>query len=80
MADKQNPPKFEKEIEVLDQIYNELVEAIHEKPENQDVEQLRIYVDNTYATLNRTVLRVKEIKNGLTAGQKLIHETWNPPA
>lgn len=72
--------KFEKEIEVLDQIFNDMVEAVHLKPDGNDIEELRLYVDNTYTVLNTTALRVKEIKNQLMKDSKLILETWNPPA
>lgn len=72
--------KFEKEIEVLDQIFNDMVEAVHLKPDGNDIEELRLYVDNTYTVLNTTALRVKEIKNQLLKDSKLILETWNPPA
>ncbi|MBK7868166.1 MAG: hypothetical protein IPJ75_14945 [Ignavibacteriales bacterium] len=72
--------KFEKEIEVLDQIFNDMVEAVHLKPDGNDIEELRLYVDNTYTVLNTTALRVKAIKNQLLKDSKLILETWNPPA
>jgi peptidase E len=72
--------KFEKEIEVLDQMFNDMVEAIHLKPDGNDIEELRLYVDNTYSVLNSTALRVKELKNQLLKDSKLILETWNPPA
>jgi hypothetical protein len=72
--------KFEKEIEVLDQIFSDMVEAVHMKPAGNDIEELRLYVDNTYSVLNNTALRVKELKNQLLKDSKLILETWNPPA
>ncbi len=72
--------KFEKEIEVLDMIFQDMVEAIHLKPDGNDIEDLRLYVDNTYAVLNTTALRVNEIKKQLEKDAKLILETWNPPA
>ncbi|MCA0390011.1 MAG: hypothetical protein LCH52_16095 [Bacteroidetes bacterium] len=72
--------KFEKEVEVLDLIFQDMVEAIHLKPDGNDIEDLRLYVDNIYATLNTTALRVNEIKKQLEKDAKLILETWNPPA
>ncbi|MBN8546447.1 MAG: hypothetical protein J0L60_09990 [Ignavibacteria bacterium] len=72
--------KFEKEVEVLDLIFQDMVEAIHMKPDGNDIEDLRLYVDNIYATLNTTALRVNEIKKQLEKDAKLILETWNPPA
>lgn len=41
---------------------------------------MRLYIDNIWGVFNRTVFRVTEIKNNLQKEQKLIHETWNPPA
>ncbi|MCC6636370.1 MAG: hypothetical protein IT278_01435, partial [Ignavibacteriaceae bacterium] len=48
--------------------------------DGNDIEELRLYVDNTYSVLNSTALRVKELKNQLLKDSKLILETWNPPA
>ena len=61
-------------------MFNDMVEAIHLKPDGNDIEELRLYVDNTYSVLNSTALRVKELKNQLLKDSKLILETWNPPA
>ncbi|MBD3410625.1 MAG: hypothetical protein GF419_10530 [Ignavibacteriales bacterium] len=80
MSEARKAPTFGNEIEILDKIYLDLVEGIHEKPDPNDVEKMRIYIDNMYAVINRAVLNVKEVKNGLERGEKLIHETWNPPA
>ncbi|KAB2908677.1 MAG: hypothetical protein LC102_02870 [Ignavibacteriales bacterium] len=72
--------KYKVAIEALDAIFKDMVEAIHLKPDGHNLEELRIYVDNTYSTLNRTALRVKEIKTLLEKELKLNLETWNPPA
>jgi len=71
---------FNKEIEFLDLIYSDMLEALHQKPDENDMEAMRLYVDNIWSVFNRTVFRVTEIKNSLQKNQKLIHETWNPPA
>jgi hypothetical protein len=81
MADKNvNKMDFEKEIEILDKIYVDMVDAVHNKPNPNDIESMRLYLDNIYSVLNATGLRAKEVKNMLLADKKLIHETWNPPA
>jgi hypothetical protein len=71
---------FDKEIQFLDLIYSDMIEAIHQKPDENDIEAMRLYMDNIWGVFNRTVIRVTEIKNSLQKNQKLIHETWNPPA
>jgi hypothetical protein len=71
---------FDKEIQFLDLIYSDMIEAIHQKPDENDIEAMRLYMDNIWGVFNRTVFRVTEIKNSLQKNQKLIHETWNPPA
>lgn len=80
----ENKPKqeinFEAEIKYLDLIYTDMLEAIHQKPDENDIEAMRLYMDNIWGVFNRTVFRVTEIKNALQKDQKLIHETWNPPA
>lgn len=80
MSVKKNFASFSNEIELLDKIYLDLVSAIHEKPSNNDIEALRLYVDNLYSMLNGSALRINEVKKLLLEDEKLIHETWNPPA
>ena len=81
MKEKSNPEiTFESEIKFLDLIYTDMLEAIHQKPDENDIEAMRLYMDNIWGVFNRTVFRVTEIKNSLQKNQKLIHETWNPPA
>ena len=71
---------FDSEIKFLDLIYTDMLEAIHQKPDENDIEAMRLYMDNIWGVFNRTVFRVTEIKNDLQKDRKLIHETWNPPA
>ena len=71
---------FDTEIKTLDKIYLDLLEAIENIPRGQEYEQMRLYVDNLHGLLNRTVINLKEVKNGLIKDRKLILETWNPPA
>jgi hypothetical protein len=71
---------FTKEVNLLDQIYSDMIEAIHNKPENNNIEDIRIYLDNVYVILNRTVFRVQEVKKDLEKHKELVFETFNPPA
>jgi hypothetical protein len=81
MKEQTNPEiNFDIEIQFLDLIYSDMIEAIHQKPNENDIEAVRLYLDNIWGVFNRTVFRVTEIKNSLQKNQKLIHETWNPPA
>lgn len=71
---------FDSEIKYLDLVYSDMIEAIHQKPDENDIEAMRLYMDNIWGVLNRTIFRVTEIKNSLQKDQKLRYETWNPPA
>lgn len=71
---------YENEIKFLDLIYNDMIEALHQKPDENDIEAMRLYMDNIWGVFNRTVFRVTEIKNSLQKEKKFKHETWNPPA
>jgi hypothetical protein len=77
---KKTDTNYENEIKFLDLIYNDMIEALHQKPDENDIEAIRLYMDNIWGVFNRTVFRVTEIKNNLQKDQKLRHETWNPPA
>lgn len=77
---KKSEPIFENEIKFLDLIYTDMIEALHQKPNENDIEAMRLYMDNIWGVFNRTVFRVTEIKNSLQKDQKSKHETWNPPA
>ena len=81
MKEQTNPEiNFDSEVKFLDLIYTDMLEAIHQKPDENDIEAMRLYMDNIWGVFNRTVFRVTEIKNSLQKNQKLIHGTWNPPA
>ncbi|HSW55180.1 MAG TPA: hypothetical protein VLH59_08825 [Ignavibacteriaceae bacterium] len=77
---KKEESNFEKEIKYLDLIYTDMIEALHQKPDENDIEGMRLFLDNIWGILNRTVIRVNEIKNSLQKEKKFKHETWNPPA
>jgi len=71
---------FKKEISLLDQIYSDMLEASHNEPDLNDVESMRLYIENSFRVFNRTIFRVNEIKNSLIKENKLDTSTWNPPA
>ena len=72
--------KFENEIKFLDLIYTDMIEALHQKPDENDIEGMRLYLDNIWGVFNRTIFRVTEIRNSLQKDKIFKHETWNPPA
>ncbi len=72
--------KFTKEINLLDQIYEDMIEATHNEPDMNDIESMRLFIENSFRIFNRTIFRVVEVKNSLTENQKLDSSTWNPPA
>ncbi len=53
---------FKKEIEILDDLYSEIVEAITNKPDVQDYETSRIYFENLAARLNGWAHIVNDLK------------------
>lgn len=71
---------FETEVKILDTMYLELVEALHNKPNDNDIEDMRLYLDNVFTLLNKSALATKEVKNMLIKNRKHTHETFNPPA
>lgn len=77
---KKEDSNFDPEIKYLDLIYTDMIEALHQKPDENDIEGMRLYLDNIWGVFNRTVFRVTEIKNSLQKEKKYKHETWNPPA
>ena len=82
MSDKKNKPDFKLEIKLLDKVQNELFEAIASKPEANDIEAMRLYLDNVYMTMNKCVTMVKDAKNALQEKQNEspLTETYNSPA
>jgi hypothetical protein len=79
---KKTKKKFETEIALLDRIQRELFDAIASKPDNNDYEAVRLYVDNLFITLNRTVTMIMDVKTNLEKkeSQDGITETYNSPA
>ncbi|MAT59701.1 MAG: hypothetical protein K8F60_11355 [Melioribacteraceae bacterium] len=56
---------FKKEIDLLDETYTDIVEAIMNKPEVEDYERSRIYFENVVAHMNNWIENIKEVKNSL---------------
>ena len=73
---------FGAEIKMLDMVQTDLFEAITSKPDARDYEAIRLYVDNMYMVLNKTVTIIMDVKNLIIKKdvQELITETYNPPA
>jgi len=82
MSEKKNKMEFKLELALLDKAQNELFEAIASKPESNDIEAMRLYIDNVYMVLNRCVTLVKDTKNALQNKQSdtPLTETYNSPA
>jgi len=51
------------EVKLLDAIYEDIIEAVHNEPDMNDIESMRLYIENSYRIFNRTIFRVVEIKN-----------------
>jgi hypothetical protein len=73
---------FALEIALLDKLQVELFEAISQKPQTMDYDEIRLFVDNVFMTLNKCFSLSKDVKNALLKKdfKELITETYNPPA
>jgi len=73
---------FALEIALLDKLQNELFEAIAAKPSTMDFEEIRLFVDNVYMTMNKCATLAKDVKNYLLKKDfdEPITETYNSPA
>lgn len=79
-ADQSSEKNFSNEVKLLDAIYEDIIEAVHNEPDMNDIESMRLYIENSFRIFNRTIFRVVEVKNSLTKNEKLDSSTWNPPA
>lgn len=79
---QKNKVDFKLEIKLLDKAQNELFEAITEKPDPNDIESMRLYLDNVYMVMNKCVTLIKDTKNALQNKQTEppLTETYNSPA
>ena len=73
---------FKLEIALLDKAQNELFELIASKPKTNDIEAMRLYVDNVFMGMNKCTTLVKDAKNELIKKQQEppLTETYNSPA
>lgn len=77
----ENNLDFAREKAMLEKMFSDIVEAINAKPNYDDIENLRLYVDNVYALLNRLAYMSKDLKKFLEEREpKSKHETYNSPA
>ena len=77
-----NRKMFAMEITLLDKLQTELFESIAAKPEAMDFDEIRLFVDNVFMTLNKSVTIAKDVKNMLLNKdfKEPITETYNSPA
>ena len=77
-----NRKMFAMEITLLDKLQSELFDAIAQKPGTMDFEEMRLFVDNVYMTLNKTATIAKDVKNMILNKdfKEPITETYNSPA
>lgn len=77
-----NQKMFALEIALLDKLQNEIFEAIAQKPNAMDYDEVRLFVDNVFMTLNKSSQLAKDVKNLLLKKdfKESITETYNPPA
>lgn len=79
---QKNTTDFKLEIALLDKAQSELFDAIAGKPDPNDIEAMRLYLDNVYMVMNKCVTLVKDTKNALQKKQEEppLTETYNSPA
>jgi hypothetical protein len=61
--------EFNEEIELLNEIYSDMVDALMHKPTVEDIEKSRIYTENLLSFLNKWIIEIKNVKNSLEARQ-----------
>lgn len=73
---------FKLEITLLDKAQSELFDSIASKPDTNDIEAMRLYIDNAYMVMNKCVTLIKDTKNALQKKQAEppLTETYNSPA
>lgn len=81
MSEKKTPI-FEKEIKLLDETYTDMLEIIHEKPNVNDVENMRLWIDNAFVKVNKAAFKIKDVRNLLIDKdiKGPIVDTYNSPA
>jgi len=73
---------FALEVALLDKLQSELFNAIAQKPQAMDFDEIRLFVDNVYMTLNKCVTISKDVKNALLKKdyKDMFTDTYNSPA
>lgn len=73
---------FALEVALLDKLQSELFDAIAQKPQAMDFDEIRLFVDNVYMTLNKCVTISKDVKNALLKKdyKDMFTDTYNSPA
>ena len=73
---------FALEVALLDKLQSELFDAIAQKPQAMDFDEIRLFVDNVYMTLNKCVTISKDVKNSILKKdyKDMFTETYNSPA
>ena len=73
---------FALEVALLDKLQSELFDAIAQKPQAMDFDEIRLFVDNVYMTLNKCVTISKDVKNAILKKdyKDMFTETYNSPA
>ena len=73
---------FKYELKLLDKAQGELFDMIVQKPDANDFEGNRLYVDNVYRAINNCVTYIEEVKKYLQLKEKdtSITSTYNSPA
>jgi hypothetical protein len=73
---------FALEIALLDKLQSELFDAIAQKPQVMDFDEIRLFVDNVYMILNKCATLSKDVKNALLKKdyKDMFTETYNSPA
>ena len=49
--EKKSVENFENEIKLMDLIYTDMIEALHQRPDENDIEAIRLYIDNIRGVL-----------------------------
>lgn len=57
--------KFQNEVEALNDVYSEIIDAIENKPDTSDYEKSRIYFENVLSYMNKWAMEINKVKNNL---------------
>jgi hypothetical protein len=80
MEAKTQSVNLDKSIKIIDKIYADLLSANSMIPDPDNLETMRLNLDNIQTLLESTIIAAQELKGELDKLKKLTLETWNPPA